>query len=123
MDGTRIDADEHLSRVRNARLHVPEREHDVRFTRFIEYDGSHATPRRMSAGARASVFDDDALDTSTSLPATPPFPSSSCACLASERGRRCATSGLISCRRRSSTSVIRSCRNQAGLARLSVWML
>src|SRR5947209_17552353 len=35
------------------------------------------------------------LGRSTILPITPPFPSKSCACLASARGNRCATSGLI----------------------------
>ena len=34
---------------------------------------------------------------STILPVTPPFPSNSCACLASARGNRCAMSGLIFC--------------------------
>ena len=40
---------------------------------------------------------DDPLRTSTILPVTPPFPSNSCACLASARGNRCAMSGLIFC--------------------------
>ena len=40
---------------------------------------------------------DDPLSTSTILPITPPFPSNSCACLASARGNRCAMSGLILC--------------------------
>lgn len=40
---------------------------------------------------------EDLLGTSTILPVTPPFPSTSCACLASERGKRCAMSGLIFC--------------------------
>ena len=35
--------------------------------------------------------------TSTILPMTPPSPSNSCACLASERGNRCATMGFIFC--------------------------
>jgi hypothetical protein len=35
--------------------------------------------------------------TNTILPITPPFPSNSCACLASARGNRCAISGLIFC--------------------------
>jgi len=38
---------------------------------------------------------DEPLGTSTILPVTPPFPSNSCACLASARGSRCAMSGLI----------------------------
>ena len=38
---------------------------------------------------------DAPLRTSTILPVTPPFPSNSCACLASARGYRCAISGLI----------------------------
>ena len=38
---------------------------------------------------------DDPLRTSTILPITPPFPSNSCARLASARGNRCAMSGLI----------------------------
>ena len=40
---------------------------------------------------------DDPLRTRTILPVTPPFPSNSCACLASARGNRCAMSGLIFC--------------------------
>jgi hypothetical protein len=40
---------------------------------------------------------DDPLATSTILPVTPPFPSNSCACLASARGNRRAISGLIFC--------------------------
>src|SRR5215831_16705275 len=40
---------------------------------------------------------DEPLSTSTILPVTPPFPSNSCACLASARGNRCAMSGLIFC--------------------------
>src|SRR6266568_829498 len=40
---------------------------------------------------------DDPLHTSTILPITPPFPSNSCAHLASARGNRCAMSGLIFC--------------------------
>ena len=65
----------------------------------------------------------DGLHTSTILPVTPPFPSNSCACRASARGSRCAMSGLIFpwCRR--SNKAIKSCRNCAGLSRLSVWML
>ena len=38
---------------------------------------------------------DDSLSARTILPVTPPFPSNSCACLASARGNRCAMSGLI----------------------------
>jgi hypothetical protein len=38
---------------------------------------------------------DASLGTSTILPITPPFPSKSCACVASARGNRCAISGLI----------------------------
>ena len=37
------------------------------------------------------------VPTSTILPVTPPFPSNSCACLASARGNRCAMTGLIFC--------------------------
>jgi hypothetical protein len=40
---------------------------------------------------------DAPLGTSTILPITPPFPSSSWACLASAKGNRFATSGLIFC--------------------------
>lgn len=40
---------------------------------------------------------DDPLGTSTILPMTPPLPSNSCACLASESGNRCETIGFIFC--------------------------
>ena len=63
--------------------------------------------RSTSAAARSAVrcrpcyeapdSSDDPLSTSTILPVTPPFPSNSCACLASARGNRCAISGLIFC--------------------------
>lgn len=74
-------------------------------------------------GYAAPVSSEDPLCKSTILPVTPPFPSSSCACLASARGNRRAISGLIfRCWRRSSRA-IKSCRNHAGFSRLSVWML
>ena len=61
--------------------------------------------------------------TRTILPVTPPFASTSCARLASTRGKRCATSGLIFfCRSRSSRA-IKSARKKSGFNRLSVWML
>src|SRR5262249_33683730 len=63
------------------------------------------------------------LRTSTILLITPPFPSNSCACPASERGILCAISGLIFCCCRRSNKAIKSCRNNAGLSRMSGWML
>src|SRR5262245_66677095 len=66
---------------------------------------------------------DDPLHTSTILPVTPPFPNNSCACLASARGKRWATSGLILCWWRRSSSAIKSCRNHAGFSLLSHWMV
>src|SRR6266545_1776199 len=65
----------------------------------------------------------DPLRTRTILPVTPPFPSNSCACLASTSGNRCAISGLIFCCLRRSSRAIKSCRKNAGLTRLSHWML
>jgi hypothetical protein len=47
--------------------------------------------------APADPSEDPLLHTSTILPVTPPFPSNSCACLASARGNCCAMSGLILC--------------------------
>ena len=52
----------------------------------------HRAPQPENAAPDSS---DDPLGTSTILPVTPPFPSNSCACLASARGNRCAMSGLI----------------------------
>lgn len=66
---------------------------------------------------------DDPLHTRTILPVTPPFPSNSCACLASTSGNRCAMSGLIFCCLRRSSRAVKSCRNSAGFSRLSHWML
>src|SRR5262249_16790617 len=63
------------------------------------------------------------LGMSTILPTTPPFPSNSCACLASARGNRCAMIGLIFCCCRRANSAIKSCLNNSGFSRLSVWML
>jgi len=62
----------------------------------------------------------DPSDTSTILPVTPPFPSNSCACLASARGNRCAISGLIFFCCSSSNNVTKSSRNIFGFSRLSV---
>jgi hypothetical protein len=42
-----------------------------------------------------AALDASPLGTSTILPMTPPLPSNSCACLASERGNRCETMGFI----------------------------
>ena len=50
-------------------------------------DGNYAAPDSSN----------DPLRTSTILPVTPPFPSSSCARLASAMGNRCAMSGLSFC--------------------------
>src|SRR5262245_17382887 len=89
----------------------------------FRYQRRHEPP---SAGCRSYAAPDsseDPLHTSTILPVTPPLPSSSCACLASTRGRRCAMSGLIFCCLRRSNRAIKSCRNHAGLSRLSHWML
>src|SRR6266508_1656829 len=66
---------------------------------------------------------DDPLRTRTILPVMPHFPSNSCACLASTSGNRCAISGLIFCCLRRSSRAIKSWRNNAGLSRLSHWML
>src|SRR5262245_55403966 len=71
---------------------------------------SCARKPQRSVGCRASAAgvcyaapdsSEDPLRTSTILPVTPPFPSNSCAYLASTRGNRCAMSGLICrcCRR------------------------
>src|SRR5215471_18436001 len=97
---------------------------------FCAMPGTHARhQRRRDApfaacrGYAAPDSSEDPLRTSTILPVTPPFPSNSCACLASTRGNRCAMSGLICCCLRRSNRAIKSCRNNAGLSRLSHWML
>ena len=60
----------------------------------LEIIGASSAVSRYHADPDSS---DDPLGTSTILPVTPPFPSNSCACLASARGNRCAMSGLIFC--------------------------
>jgi hypothetical protein len=55
------------------------------------------TPIDVPFSDAAPDSSDDPLRTRTILPITPPFPSNSCACLASTSGNRCAISGLIFC--------------------------
>jgi hypothetical protein len=107
---------------------------DCRFSLSEVFDGRRVScQKRMDRRAEvpsaaclcyaAPDSRDDPLGTRTILPITPPFPSNSCACLASVRGNRCAMSGLIFFCWRRSNRVIKSCRNQAGFSRLSHWML